>query len=77
MPIINLKFFNTTKPTIEKKFVIDSEHLKDKASNIAGRLINANNISDSKFNLLLKKLDKAQQKHIALIDNHIKFLKKS
>jgi len=76
MPIINLKFFNTTKPTIEKKFVIHSEHLKDHASNIAERLINANNISDFKFNFLLKKLDKAQQKHIALIDNHIKIFKK-
>ncbi|ATW34309.1 hypothetical protein [Candidatus Williamhamiltonella defendens] len=76
MPIINLKFFNTTKPTIEKKFVIHSEHLKDQASNIAERLINANNISDFKFNFLLKKLDKAQQKNIALIDNHIKFFKK-
>jgi len=76
MPTINPQFPNTTKLILEQKFSINCKNLENKASNIVNKLINANNISDFKFNLLLKKLDKAQQENIALIDNQNKILKK-
>ncbi|BGI52390.1 MAG: hypothetical protein HamCj_07430 [Candidatus Hamiltonella defensa (Ceratovacuna japonica)] len=76
MPRINKMFSNTEKLTTQEELKIHYKFLKNQKSNIANKLINANNISDLKFNFLLKKFNVVQQKQIRLIDNRIKLLQK-
>ncbi|WP_148121452.1 hypothetical protein [Candidatus Williamhamiltonella defendens] len=76
MPRINKMFSNTEKLTTQEELKIHYKFLKTQKSNIANKIINANNISDLKFNFLLKKFNVVQQKQIRLIDNRIKLLQK-